>query len=47
MKLQSSIVQNKDFDEVKTADEFLANYNKTKKAMLEKIAKTHPELQRY
>ena len=43
-KLHSSEI--KIFDEVKDCfDEFLANYNKTKKAMLEKIAKTHPELQ--
>ena len=43
-KLHSSGI--KIFDEVKDCfDEFLANYNKTKKAMLEKIAKTHPELQ--
>ena len=41
-KLHSS--ETKTFGEVKDClDEFLANYNKTKKAMLEKILKSHPE----
>lgn len=44
LKLQNS--KTKTFDEVKDCfDEFLANYYKTKKVMLEKIVKTHPELQ--
>ena len=43
-KLHSS--ETKTFGEVKECfEEFLANYNKTKKAMLEKIVNTHPELQ--
>lgn len=38
--------ETKTFNEVKDCfDEFLENYNKTKKAILEKIVKTHPELQ--
>ena len=43
-KLHSS--ETRTFGEVKECfEEFLTNYNKTKKAMLEKIVNTHPELQ--